>query len=333
VAIAAATAHFIHRHGMAFVSIGPVSAKHALTVGIGFIVFGLGCGDGARPFGGEPFDPPGSGGSIGSAGASGAIGSVGISLPGSGGGSAHPTDGTGGVLGMTSTGGNPAAGTGGVGGRVSDGSGGSSLATGGVKAPGATGGSPATGGARGTGGAGTGGAPTIGTGGAKGTGGAGTGGAGIGGAGTGGANATGGAGTGGAGTGGANGTGGATTGTGGATTGTGGASATTSECRQYKDDYEAELQNTRSCKGNKENQANQDNKEKSCATLVPSKLTGCGSECETFVDKSAMLDQIQKKWAKAGCVAERCLISICVTPVASSCSAVTELCTDGFLGL
>ncbi|MBC8131544.1 MAG: hypothetical protein H7X95_01080 [Deltaproteobacteria bacterium] len=103
--------------------------------------------------------------------------------------------------------------------------------------------------------------------------------------------------------------------------GTGGSTGTTAECQQYMHDYDAEIPAARACKLN-------GNQAKACAVLVPQKLAGCGSSCMIYVDKANMLDQIQKKWDKAGCVAPPCGTATCNSPSPSICSAETELCTN-----
>jgi hypothetical protein len=118
--------------------------------------------------------------------------------------------------------------------------------------------------------------------------------------------------------GGVSGTGGAP---GGGGPGTGGIAA---ECDQYMRDYEVELVNARTCN---------DKKAKACAMAVPAKLAGCGSACITFVDTTAMLDQIQNKWMKAGCTAPACPTSLCLNSALSICSPLTGSCTDGLFGL
>ena len=174
-----------------------------------------------------------------------------------------------------------------------------------------------TGGKNGKGGdTGSGGANAAGAGGARAAAGGspGTGGAiGSGGARSGGASGSGGA----RGTGGAIGTGGASA-TGGAS-GTGGAVGISAACQQHIADYDAELQSARMCKVNAA---------KTCATLVPQRLSGCGSGCFTYVDKATMLDQIAKQWSADGCTAAPCPLEVCVNPVLSTCSIVTSLCTD-----
>ncbi|MBC8132031.1 MAG: hypothetical protein H7X95_03545 [Deltaproteobacteria bacterium] len=119
--------------------------------------------------------------------------------------------------------------------------------------------------------------------------------------------------------GGGTGTGG-TSASGGATS-TGGTTGSSAECAQYIRDYDAEMPNARACKFTV-------NLEKSCVVLVPQRLAGCGSKCTTYVDKANTLDQIQKKWAKAGCIAPACEDSECDEPaLPSGCSILTGMCT------
>ncbi len=304
-----------------------------------------GCGEEANPFGGELSGYGGAGGTnegglvrgkggttgvlnvvtgpdAGAMGSAGADSGVDAGASGNGGTDGKPTNGSGGAGGspgsvgsggsagaMAASGGRVATsgttGTTGAGGSAAGGTAGRSAAStggatgvGGNRSGGASGtggltGTPATGGASATGGRTASGGTMVSSGGVPGTGGAPS-------------------------SGGAPGSGGAVS-SGGAP-GTGGAPATSAECDQFIREYDAEIQSAQVCK----------DKAKSCDTLVPAKLAGCGSTCTTFVDKINMLDQIEKKWTQAGCVSPSCPGFVCINPVSSICSVVTGMCTDFF---
>lgn len=94
---------------------------------------------------------------------------------------------------------------------------------------------------------------------------------------------------------------------------------TNAECEQYRQEYDAELQAARACK----------DKDKSCMTLVPLKLAGCGSSCTTFVDKDNKLAQVRKKWTDAGCTVPACSQPVsCGNPISALCGPISGLCVD-----
>ncbi|MEP6654494.1 MAG: hypothetical protein ABJA82_14125 [Myxococcales bacterium] len=281
-------------------------------VGVSVVGVLLGCnaGDEARPFGGESGRAAdgGANSSLGgfTRGQSGNGGTGILSVATSDGGQGNATggggvggtsfeDGTGGAVGLAGSGGNVGTGTG----------------TGGVPATGGAGAAARTGGAPGSGGI------QVGSG-------ARTGAAGSGGkAASGGASASGGTPA----SGGATASGGSQGSGGAMSMGTGGAMAVSPECQKLMNDYDAKMKMAKECPKMDPMMPPPMDDPKLCQTAVPSKLTGCGSECMTYVDNPRALDDVRKKWMDMKCPSVACPNPVCSTPVSGSCTSAGS-CVD-----
>ncbi|HEX2659592.1 MAG TPA: hypothetical protein VHU40_15015 [Polyangia bacterium] len=80
-------------------------------------------------------------------------------------------------------------------------------------------------------------------------------------------------------------------------------------CAQYAADYDAALAKAKEC----------DVKADACGKMVPAALSGCKSNCQTYVQDDSALTELRRQWDKARCATETCLTSICINISAGSC--------------